>query len=216
MGPSVPIRAVIFAVGGVLVRACEQNGRREWEWRLGLAPGELAREVFAFPTMRRAMLGLATEADAWMELACLYRLHADEMRALAAGFWADALLDDELLAFVRGLRPRYATALLANAGPGARADWASRFDLCDAVDSVIVSAEERLVKPDTRIYELAVARLGVAPAEALFVDDSPENVAGAHDAGMHALQFVCREQIIADVSVALRDGVCGGVGRGVY
>ncbi len=200
-----PIRAVIFDVDGVLLRPAADCGRRRtWEQRLGLAPGALAREVFAFPTMRRAMLGLAMEADAWMELACLYRLHADEMRALANDFVAGERLDDELLAFVRGLRPRYKTALLSNAGPGARAAWVSRFGLCDAVDAVIVSAEERLMKPDTRIYELTAERLGVAPREALFIDDSAEHVAGARDAGMWAIQFVCREQIVRDLTSALR------------
>jgi HAD superfamily hydrolase (TIGR01509 family) len=201
-----PIRAVIFAVGGVLVRVHDSSGRSGWERRLGLAPGELAREVLAFPAMRRATLGLCAEADAWMELACLYRLHADEIRELARDFFAGERLDDALVAFLRGLRLRYKTALLGNAGYGARADWASRFGLCDIVDAIIVSAEEGLVKPDTRIYTLAAERLGVAPQEALFVDESIDNVAGACDAGMRAIQFVRREQIVAAIAAALHAG----------
>jgi putative hydrolase of the HAD superfamily len=197
------LRAVIFEVGGVLLHRDESERLRAWEERLGLAPGGLACEVFAFPTMRRALLGLAAEADAWMELACLYRLHADEMRALADDFWACERLDAELLAFMRSLRPRFRIGLLSNAGSGARAVWETRFGLCGAVDAVVISAEERLVKPDTRIYELAAARLGVAPDESLFVDDSAEHVAGARDAGMQALQFACRAQIIAAIESIL-------------
>jgi len=199
-----PIRAVIFDVGGVLVHVRDVSDQRRWEERLGLAPGGLAREVLAFPAMRRAMLGLSVEADAWMELACLYRLHADEMRTLARDFSAGECVDTELLHFLRSLRPRLKTALLGNAGPSARAAWASRFGFCDAVDAIIVSAEERLMKPDTRIYELAADRLGVAPREALFVDDSADHVAGARDAGMPAIQFESCQQIIAAISGALR------------
>jgi epoxide hydrolase-like predicted phosphatase len=198
------IRAVIFDVGGVLVHVRDVSGQRRWEERLGFAPGGLAREVLAFPAMRRAMLGLSMEADAWLELACLYRLHADEMRALAADFAAGERVDVALLAFLRDLRPRFKTALLGNAGPGARAAWAARFGFSDAVDAVIVSAEEGLVKPDTRIYQLAADRLGVAPREALFVDDSADHVAGARDAGMQAIRFESGEQIVAELSRTLQ------------
>jgi epoxide hydrolase-like predicted phosphatase len=199
-----PIRAVIFDVGGVLVHVRDVSRQRRWEERLGLAPGGLTREVWDFPAMRRAILGLSAEADAWMELACLYRLHADEIRALSSDFCAGECVDTELLDFLRGLRPRFKTALLGNASPGARAAWATRFGLCVAVDAIIVSAEERLVKPDTRIYELAADRLGVAPRETLFVDDSADNVAGARDTGMLAIQFESCQQIIAAVGAALR------------
>ncbi len=199
-----PIRAVIFDVGGVLVHVRDVSGQRIWEQRLGLAPGGLAREVWAFPAMRRAMLGLSVEADAWMELACLYRLHADEIRAMARDFFAGERVETELLDFLRSLRPRFKTALLGNASPGARAAWTSRLGLGEAVDTIIVSAEERLVKPDTRIYELAADRLGVAPQEALFVDDSADNVAGARDTGMQAIRFESYQQIIAAVGAALR------------
>lgn len=200
------IRAVIFDVGGVLIHREDSARLHVWEERLGLTSGGLAPEVFAFPTMRRALIGLAAEADAWMELACLYRLHADEIRALADDFWACERLDAELLAFVRSLRPRLRTALLDNACAGARAAWEARFGLCAAVDTVILSAEERLVKPDTRIYALAAERLGVVPGEVLFIDDSAEHIAGARDAGMQVLQFVCPEQTIAAIKALLGAG----------
>jgi epoxide hydrolase-like predicted phosphatase len=198
------LRAVIFDVGGVLIaHAADRAPQRTWEARLGLPEGSLAREVFSSPAALRATLGLATDADVWTELACLFRLHADEARDLARDFFAGEAADTELVAFLRGLRPRYKTALLSNAWPGARAAWTARFGLGDIVDLMIVSAEEGLRKPDTRIYALAAERLGVAPAECLFVDDGPDNVAGARDSGMRALQFVQREQAIADVLTLL-------------
>jgi len=48
---------------------------------------------------------------------------------------------------------------------------------------VIVSGEERMVKPDPAIFALARNRFPVAPARTLFVDDRLENVRAAEAAG---------------------------------
>jgi len=54
---------------------------------------------------------------------------------------------------------------------------------------IVVSGEEGVVKPDPRIYGLLCARAGITPGEAIFVDDSPINVAGARAVGMAAHLF---------------------------
>lgn len=56
--------------------------------------------------------------------------------------------------------------------------------------AVYFSAELGTAKPDPAIYRAVLARHGVAPAEALFIDDLDENVAGARAAGLHAHRFV--------------------------
>jgi putative hydrolase of the HAD superfamily len=54
-------------------------------------------------------------------------------------------------------------------------------------DSVILSSDVGLTKPDVAIYARCLRELGVLPEHALFVDDLPENVAGAERAGMAGL-----------------------------
>lgn len=54
-------------------------------------------------------------------------------------------------------------------------------------DSVIYSSDVGLMKPDPAIYALSLRQLRVVPRQALFVDDLPENVAGAQASGMDAL-----------------------------
>lgn len=49
---------------------------------------------------------------------------------------------------------------------------------------VVVSGDERLMKPDPAIFALAIERFGIAPAATLFVDDRDENVHAAEQAGM--------------------------------
>ena len=55
---------------------------------------------------------------------------------------------------------------------------------------IVVSGDERLVKPDPAIYRLALARFGLAPDEALFVDDRLDNVEAAQANGFVGHHFV--------------------------
>jgi HAD superfamily hydrolase (TIGR01509 family) len=68
---------------------------------------------------------------------------------------------------------------------------------------VIISAEVGLAKPDPRIYQLALERLGVDPPEAVFVDDFLRNVEAARAAGLHAVHFKGPEQARAELEQLL-------------
>lgn len=54
---------------------------------------------------------------------------------------------------------------------------------------VIVSAEEKVIKPERRIYEIVLERTGLAPREMLFVDDNAANIAAADAMGFHTHLF---------------------------
>ncbi|WP_417772195.1 HAD family hydrolase [Stappia sp.] len=65
----------------------------------------------------------------------------------------------------------------------------------------VVSAHEKLVKPDPRIYEVLLERNGLEAAQTVFVDDSPANITGARGVGMHAVHFTGSDAL----RLALRD-----------
>jgi 2-haloacid dehalogenase len=54
---------------------------------------------------------------------------------------------------------------------------------------VVVSGDEKIAKPDARIFDLAVRRFGHAPSAMLFVDDNAANVAGAAALGWQVHHF---------------------------
>lgn len=70
--------------------------------------------------------------------------------------------------------------------PPFRAREAAIFDL---FADIVVSGEERLIKPDRAIYHLALRRFGLAANEALFIDDRAENVIAAEACGLHGHVF---------------------------
>lgn len=183
------ITAVLFDFGGVLLRTEDPAGRQRWETRLGLAPHGLSRLVFDSDTARRATAGQATVAEVWDHVATTLQLEPGVLAELQKDFWSGDRLDTELVALIRSLRPRYKTAILSNAWPDGRALFTELFSAADTFDTFIISSEEGLAKPDARLYQLAVERLGVAPAEAVFVDDFLHNVEGARAAGLHAIHY---------------------------
>ena len=71
----------------------------------------------------------------------------------------------------------------------------------DEFEGIVVSGEERLMKPDPAIYRLLCERYSVDPVRAVFIDDVAHNVEGARRIGMHAIQFMSAEQLLEDLGV---------------
>ncbi len=69
----------------------------------------------------------------------------------------------------------------------------------DRFRDIVVSGTEKLMKPDPAIYRLAIARFGIDPAGALFIDDVAANVAGAESVGIAGHQFVDAATLEADL-----------------
>ena len=72
----------------------------------------------------------------------------------------------------------------------------------------VLSYEERLAKPNPEIFRLAADRAGTEIGDILFIDDRPENITGAKNAGMDAVQYhnvpqLVRELIDRDVQTNL-------------
>ncbi len=68
-------------------------------------------------------------------------------------------------------------------------------ELIDAFEDVVVSGDEKLLKPDVRIYETLTNRNGLQPGECTFIDDSPKNVEGARAAGWNAVHFTGADEL---------------------
>ncbi len=183
------IKAVIFDVGGVLVRTHDHSPRRRWEQRLGLDEGESESIVFGGEMGTKAQSGEISEEALWEWIGRRLALEGETLRAFRRDFWAGDVLDEELVAYIRSLRPRYQTAIISNATDRLHTVLADVFNIADAFDVIVGSADERIMKPDPAIFRRTLERLGREPEETVFIDDSPPNVAGARSLGMHAIHF---------------------------
>jgi epoxide hydrolase-like predicted phosphatase len=199
------IRAVIFDVGGVLLRMENHDKRHEWEARLGLPQGQLTHLVFGSEAAAHAASGEIPEQDVWQEVGSQLGLREDQLPELQRDFWAGEQLDTGLVRFIQSLRPRYKIGVISNAWSDARFFHNARFKMNTWVDVAVYSAEVKLVKPNPRIYQLALAQLDVRADESVFVDDMLVNVEAAQSLGMRGVQFKNIEQTITEIRRYLDD-----------
>ncbi|MGH9229836.1 MAG: HAD-IA family hydrolase [Acidimicrobiales bacterium] len=200
------VRAVIFDFGGVIVTSPFEAFTR-YERDNGLPEGFLRRLNATDP-----------DSNAWARLERSEVDHAEfaelfEAEARAGGREIDgravlALLVGEIRpAMVDALRrchDRLKTALLTNnfalpdARGGARPEGPMA-ELADLFDVVIESSNVGLRKPDTAIYQLVCRELGVAPREAVFLDDLGVNLKPARAMGMTTIKVDRPDEALAEL-----------------
>ena len=182
------IKAIIFDIGGVLLRTEDRRPREQLEKRLGLAAGEAERLVFNSEMGQMAQNGRISNTDLWAWLGAHLSLNSDELIAFQEEFWGGDVLDERLVDLIRLLKLSYKTAVISNATDDLLPALA-RHRFADAFDLIVGSAGEKVMKPNAAIYERTLERLDVDADETLFVDDFAHNVAAARALGMHGIHF---------------------------
>lgn len=79
-----------------------------------------------------------------------------------------------------------------------------KFPFFDWFDDIVISGEVRLAKPDARIFELLLTRIGRQAGECLFIDDSPKNIAVAQSLGFQTIHFQSPEQLRQELEPYLK------------
>jgi len=200
------ISAVIWDLGGVLLRTEDLSTRQALADRMGKSRTELENLVFDGDSGDRAQLGEISADEHWDNIRRILGLDAAGISEFRRQFWEGDQLDVELVDTIRSLRGRYKTGLLSNAFSDLRQVVTSILQISDAFDQMVISAEIHLMKPDARIYQHALQRLGVAAQEAVFIDDMLRNVEGACSQGMNAIHFRQRSQALAELERLLKGG----------
>lgn len=200
-------RAVIFDLGGVLLTGYAWPPfRAQWAQRLGLAPEWLDQHMWYGPDVEAANIGAITAEEYCRRSAQRLGCDAGEIQALIEEVFSGDRLDRALVEYIQTLRRRQIrVGALTNNWSFIRRLLVRR-GIADLFDAIVASAEEGIAKPDPRIYQITCERLGVAPAEAVFVDDDAKNVEGARAVGMHAIHFRATEQALSELDALLRTG----------
>ncbi|XP_041926191.1 acyl-CoA dehydrogenase family member 10-like [Alosa sapidissima] len=202
---SQPYKAVIFDMYGVLIPSPMPKAK-EWEERNGVPPGTIGQavrmggEASIWKRFMRGELGVEEFLKAFNKecstiAGCAVCMDSF-LEALTSGGMRQPL--PGMMEAVENIRASgLKTAVLSN--NFLLPDGGSYLPLDQRMFNVIVeSCRVGLCKPDPRIYELCVNRLGVSPQETVFLDDLPVNVEAATKMGMRGIQ-------VADPAVAIRE-----------
>ncbi len=198
-------KALIVDFGGVLTTSiwpafaqfCEAEGLE----------AEAVRDLFrgdaeALRLLRALETGEIDSAE--FEPAFGALLGVDDSTDLTARLFAGLQPDEAMIAAVGprappGSRPGLSPTRGASASTSARP--------IDIFDEAIISGDVGLHKPQPEIYLMACGRLGIEPAEAVFVDDLRENCEGAEAVGMTALLHRESEETVPKLEELLGVGL---------
>lgn len=141
-------------------------------------------------------------AEAVKEATARFPQHADAIAAYDLR-WHETVLGpiDGTVAILEELRAR-GTPLYAitNFNQDKFRETLQRFPFLSAFRDIVVSGDERLLKPDPAIYRVLLARNGLDAADCVFIDDSEKNVRGAEAVGMKAIHFTTPDALRADLA----------------
>jgi len=182
------IKAVFFDLGGVIVRTEFQSPRQQLADRLGMEYEDLNRIVFDSDSGLRASMGEIAADAHWASVIQRLKRPATEISLIREEFFAGDIVDRTLVEYIRSLRGKYKTGLISNAWSDLR-DFVVREKFDDAFDKMIISAEVGAVKPEPKIFQLALQQFGVKPREAVFVDDFYINIEGCEKVGIRGIHF---------------------------
>lgn len=108
-------------------------------------------------------------------------------------------------AWVKGLKEKgYKVYLLTNYPQWMfEPHFKNLFTFAPYVDGYVVSAVEKLIKPDHQIYKTLINRFNLKPEESVFIDDRLENVQGAVETGLKGIQFTTKEETFKNLDALL-------------
>jgi 2-haloacid dehalogenase len=188
-------RIVVFDFGGVLL-----------DWN----PRHLYRKMFSDPALMEWFLAevcspawnLAQDggrpwADAEIEAIARHPDYAREIRSYRKR-WHEMISGpiDGTVSLLKDLSaqdvPLYG---ITNFASDTCRETFERFPFFALFRGVVISGDERLLKPDPRIFKLFGDRYDIDPADCVFIDDVPGNCEAARDCGFHAIDFTTPEQV---------------------
>ena len=180
----------VFDVGNVLIRWDPFRVYRE------MIPDETKRNWFLQNVCTSAWNLEQDRGRSWEEGVALLVASHPEWEAQIRAYderWHEAVpgLIEDSVAVLEDLKARgdkvYAITNFS------REKWAEcliRFPFLQSFDGVVVSAHERVIKPDPAIFRILFERYALTPQDCIFIDDSAKNIETARALGMQGIQFV--------------------------
>ncbi|MBE6115895.1 MAG: HAD family phosphatase [Erysipelotrichaceae bacterium] len=184
------IKNIIFDMGRVLVEFYPED----FLTKEGITDKEerelLLREIFHHEDWTNMDAGIMSEQEMYDEAVKRIPEHLHQTAHNLIFDWNDPIIPVKGMEdFVRECKEKgYGIYLLSNASVAQPVYWL-RIPGHQYFDGTVVSALEKVMKPDIRIYQILLDRYGLKAEECLFIDDVARNIKGAEKAGIRGYLF---------------------------
>lgn len=188
-GPPLP-KSVVFDVGNVLLSWDPHAILRE-HLPAAADHGHFLRNVFSHEDWVDLDRGTLDEEDAILRFVARSGASPELVRRVVHASKTSLTPMAESLALLEELRRTGETKLyvLSNMSHTTWEYLAPRHEFWKGFDGLVISAQIRMVKPDPAIYRHLLATFSLDPAQTVFFDDRPDNVAGARAESIRAFLF---------------------------
>lgn len=188
------IKLIIFDIGGVLMDFTEDSYIAYIAGRLGMPITHMRRAIL--PLVTRMELGRLDLRSAERKISKALRIPKVDLEWDSA-FKVLASRNDRVIALEKKLHSRYRIVLLTNISES-RYELTARNILYDVPrERVFTSCRLHMAKPGRRIYRHVLDSMGAKPGEALFIDNTRENVDGARAIGITSIWFRNYGQLVS-------------------
>lgn len=197
------LKNIIFDFGGVLI---------DWNPELLYKKIFKTKDEMDFFLSNIATTEWNTLQDAGRPLseatAVLQREHPEYRDEIGLFYsrWPEMLggIFEENVKLIKPLKEKYGVYGLTNWSAETLPFATSRYDFFKDLDGIVVSGEEKLVKPDKRLFQILLDRFDIRPQESLFIDDNGDNILAAREMEfqtIHLTPQVNLEKVLNEMNV---------------
>ena len=183
------IQTVIFDLGGVLIDWNPRylyrkliNNEAEMEHFLShICTPDWNAQQDAGRTFQEGVAGLIKQYPQYRELIAAYHLR-----------WEETLggeIKESVAIFRQVKSKRLPVYALTNWSAETFHPTKKKFGFLHEFDGIVVSGEEKVAKPDPRLFHILLERYKIAAVTALYIDDNADNITTAKQLGLHTIHF---------------------------
>lgn len=188
-------KAIIFDLGKVLIHFDFKRGYQGLEGLCPYPAAEIRQRISSTDLVMRFETGLVEPGDFFEQFSRLLDLRMDYPKfcEIWSSIFDDTLVPEEVL---KGLARRYRLVLLSNTNSIHFEMVRERYGcVLRHFHDLVLSYEVKAMKPDPRIYRIAVERAGCRPDECFYTDDIAAYTSAAREQGIDAVTFESATQI---------------------
>lgn len=200
------IKNIVFDIGNVLVHFDPQTYFRPL-FQDEQRTKQICTNIFADEAWLKYDQGLLFIEDLYEIYSSLYpQVQDDIIRVLQNWFTLLQPISSSIAYMKQWKKAGYHIYLLSNISEDAKEYIRKTSDIFAYVEGAVYSYEEKMNKPDVRIFEVLLARYRLAGDETIFIDDKRANIEQAKRVHMHGVQYFSSKQMHDDVEALI--GYC--------